>query len=107
MHKDKFLINRLEEDIEILSNFFNCFIITDARFKKELTELKEKYKDVVTIKLERTNYDDELSEEERSHVTEIEVDKINNVKYLVQNNSFKDLKEYAEMIISKEEDDII
>ena len=53
------------------------------------------------------NYDDELSEEERSHVTEIEVDKINNVKYLVQNNSFKDLKEYAEMIISKEEDDII
>ena len=37
LHKDKFLINRLEEDIEILSNFFNCFIITDARFKKELT----------------------------------------------------------------------
>ena len=107
LHKDTFLINRLEEDIDILSNFFDCFIITDARFKKELNELKEKYKDVVTIKLERTNYDDELSDEERSHVTEIEVDRINNVKYLVQNNSFKDLKEYAEMIISKEEDDII
>ena len=105
--KKDFLLNRLYEDIEILENFFDTFIITDARFKKELTELKEKYKDVVTIKLERTNYDDELSEEERSHVTEIEVDRINNVKYLVQNNSFKDLKEYAEMIISKEEDDII
>ena len=32
LHKDTFLINRLEEDIEILSNFFDCFIITDARF---------------------------------------------------------------------------
>ena len=55
--KKEFLLNRLHEDIEILSNFFDAFIITDARMIYEFEDIKKKYDDVVTIKLERKNFD--------------------------------------------------
>ena len=61
--KGDFLLNRLYEDIEILSNFFDAFIITDARMIHEFEGIKEKYDDVVTIKLERKDYDAKLTEE--------------------------------------------
>lgn len=37
-----FLINRLKEDIKILSEFFDIGIITDGRLKEELDELKRR-----------------------------------------------------------------
>ena len=61
LNKKYFLLDRLSEDIEILSNFFDVFIITDARLKIEFEELKNRYEDVVAIKIERENYDDELT----------------------------------------------
>ena len=46
-----------DEDIEILSNFFDTFIITDARLIHEFESIKNKYNDVITIKIERYDYD--------------------------------------------------
>ena len=49
--------------------------------------IKDKYEDVVTIKLERTNYNDELTEEERGHVTETELDHYEDFDYIIENDS--------------------
>ena len=93
--KDMFLINRLDEDIEILNNFFDAFIITDARYEKEFNYFKDKYDDVITIKMIRENYDDMLKEEERNHITELEIDKIKDFDYIVKNKSLDELKHKA------------
>ncbi len=103
MGKKEFLLNRLYEDIEILSNFFDSFIITDARLIHEFESIKEKYQDVVLIKLERKNYNDKLTEEERNHITEKEIDMYNNFDYTVKNKKLDDLKTQALEIVREEE----
>ena len=103
MGKKYFLLNRLFEDIEILSNFFDTFIITDARLIHEFESIKEKYQDVVLIKLERKNYNDKLTEEERNHITEKEIDAYNNFDYIIENKSLDDLNIKALEVVRNEE----
>ena len=101
--KKTFLLDRLSEDIEILSEFFDTFIIVDARLKKEFDYLISKYQDVVTIKLERENYESGLSETEKTHITENDLDDYQSFDYLVNNNGIIALKEKAKELIKKEE----
>lgn len=103
MGKKTFLIDRLFEDIEILSNFFDTFIITDARLVDEFDAISNKYLDVVLIKLERENYDDQLTEEEANHITEKEIEYYKDFDYVIQNKSLKGLKEAAVELIRNEE----
>lgn len=103
MGKEDFLLNRLYEDIEILSNFFDTFIITDARLIHEFESIKRHYSDVVTIKLERKNYEDFLTNEEANHITEREIKDYNDFDYIIENNSFDDLKRSALEIVRNEE----
>lgn len=104
LHKDHFLINRICEDIEILSNFFDTFIITDARLIMEFEELKKRFSNVVTIVLRRENYDSGLSDEESKHITETEIDSYNNFDYDITSHSIDELAKNAKMIIRKEEE---
>ena len=99
LNKPHFLINRLMEDIEVLDTFFDTFIISDVRFNEEIEILKDKYKDVVVIKLIRPFFDDELTMEQKMHVTEKAVDEITNFDYLVQNTSLKELEKQAKDIV--------
>ena len=101
--KKNFLLKRLYEDIEILSNFFDAFIITDARLKDEFESLKKKYDDVVTIKLEREDYNDELTTEEANHITEKEIEAYEAFDYIIENRSLDDLKVAAIELVRNEE----
>ena len=101
--KNKFLLNRLAEDIEILNEFFDVFIIVDIRLQDEFEALKEKYKDIATIKLIRKNNDNDLTETEKTHITETDLDNYKNYDYEVINDSIITLKEKAKEIVAKEE----
>lgn len=101
--KKDFLLNRLYEDIEILSNFFDVFIITDARLINEFLSIKAKYEDVVSIKLIRNNFDNKLTTEEKEHVTEKEISMYNDFDYIVENKGIDSLKEKALEIIHNTE----
>ena len=103
MGKKTFLLDRLFEDIEILSNFFDTFIITDARLQEEFDAIKDKYEDVVAIKLERSNFEAELSEEEKNHITEKDLDNYTDFDYIIENSNLKDLKRVALEIVRNEE----
>lgn len=104
--KKTFLLDRTIEDIEILSCFFDIFIITDARLQVEFEYLKEKFSDVITIKLERDQFDDGLSENEKEHITEKDLENYNNFDYKVKNSSINDLKKAAREIVSAEEGEV-
>ena len=100
MGKKYFLLNRLFEDIEVLSNFFDTFIITDARMDYEFKEIKKQCDDVITIKLIRENYDDELTETERKHETEKAIDELDfDFDYVIKNKGLKELKKDALEIV--------
>lgn len=101
--KKDFLLNRFYEDVEILSNFFDTFIITDARLIHEFLSIKNKYGDVVTIKLERKNYKDGLSFDEANHITENEIRNYTDFDYIIENRSLDELKEAAIEIVRNEE----
>lgn len=103
LHKTYFLLDRLSEDIEILSNFFDVFIITDARLIMEFEELKKRYDDVVLIKVERDDYDNGLSLEEKNHITETELSDYRGFNYKVVNTGFEDLARQASIIVKNEE----
>lgn len=105
LHKNYFLIDRLCEDIEILSNFFDAFIITDARLIMEFREFKRRYDDVVTIHLSRDEFDNGLSNEEKSHITETELMLFHEFDYEIKNKSLIELEKEASNIIRKEEGD--
>ena len=47
----KFLINRVLEDIEVFSYFYDIIVITDARLVDEIEIPKQKYENVVTIRI--------------------------------------------------------
>ena len=101
--KKDFLLKRAYEDIEILSNFFDVFIITDARLINEFLSFKAKYDDVVTIKLKRRDYDKNLTDEEATHVTEREIASYNDFDYVIENEGIKSLKDAALEIVRNEE----
>lgn len=106
--KKTFLLDRLAEDIEILSEFFDTFIIVDTRLKKEFDYLKNKYRDVVAIKLERdnSNYENNLSASEQQHITEKDLEDYDEFDYAIANIGFEDLKARAKEIVRLEEGEV-
>ena len=99
MGKRDFLLNRTFEDIEILSNYFDCFIITDARLIHEFEAFKDHFDDVITIKVEREHYNNDLSEDEKKHRTEVELDSYRDFDFIILNEGLKDLDTCARDIV--------
>jgi len=84
---NNFLINRLLEDIEVFSYFYDIIIVTDARMKNEIIIPKEKYENVKTIRIVRDNYDNGLTEKEKENITETDLDNYNNFDKIIYNDS--------------------
>lgn len=98
MNKPYFHINRTCEDIEVLSNFFDVIIIDDARVEEEITEIKSKFKKVISIKMNR-NAEVDMSIAQKNHYTEIGLDNFFDFDYIIDNNySLDDLRLKAKEI---------
>lgn len=101
--KKYFLLDRLCEDIDILKNFFDVFIIADGRLLFEFEELKRRFPDIKIIHVIRENFDNKLSEEEKKHVTETEMEEYKDYDYIVRNTSKERLFSEADKIMGLEE----
>ena len=102
--KKDFLLNRLYENIEILSNYFDVFIVPDIRLINEFNSIKNKYDEVITIKLERDDYNNHLTGEESNHITETEIDNYNEFSYILKNTDKNKLKKDAINIVKMTEE---
>ncbi len=99
-----FHVNRIMEDIKVLSYFYDIAVISDVREPIEIITPKEKFDDVVSINVKRTNFESELSEKEQQHFTEIALDSFDDYDYKVLNDgTLDDLKIKVKEIIEKEE----
>ena len=89
-----FHINRLIEDIKVLSYFFDTFIVSDIRLPIEIEKPKQEFKNVISIKLERPYT--ETTKEEQKHITETGLDNYHGFDYIIKNDkSLEELKEQA------------
>ena len=102
-----FHVNRILQDIEVLSYFFDTIIIPDVRVPNEILIPKEKFDNVVSINIFRPNFETELTGKEQQHLTEIGLDDFHDYDYQVIND--KDLealrKEAAKIVESELEKD--
>ena len=83
---NKLFINRILEDIEIFSYFYDIIVVNDARLIDEIEILKEKYPKSISIRVIRDNYDNKLTIDQKNHLTEIDLDNYNNFDYIIKNN---------------------
>lgn len=93
MGKEKYLTDRLIEDIEILENYYDTFIISDVRLPLEFDEIKKAYPNTIKIHIERNNFVSELDSEEKKHLTETALDSYSNYDYQIVNDTKEKLKE--------------
>ncbi len=99
---DKFFINRTIQDILVFSYFYDIIIISDARLVDEIETLKNTYNNVITIKVTRDNYDNGLKENEKNHITEIDLDNYTNFDHVINNESYDKLvKDVLELLGSE------
>ena len=84
-------INRILEDIEIFSYFYDIIVVNDARLIDEIEILKQNYPNSISIRIIRNNYDNKLTIHQKNHLTEINLDNYSDFDYIIEND--KNLEE--------------
>ncbi|MBR1416668.1 MAG: hypothetical protein IJ572_02500 [Bacilli bacterium] len=93
-------IERMKEDILIYQKYYNNIIICDARLIPELTLMKTKYSKCYTIHL-ISKRENNLTNEEKNHITETEFDNYKNFDFELENNSLDELKNKVYEMLDK------
>lgn len=97
-----FFIKRIIGDIEVYSYYCDAITISDARLPEELDSIKKSFKNVYKIKIERPNYENNLNDTERKHITETALDNYDDYDYvLVNDGSIEELNEKVIKIIDE------
>lgn len=99
-----FFINRMIEDLKVFSYFYDIITISDGRFEEELDLIKNKFDNVILIKVDRPNFDNGLTPEQKNHPTETSLDNYNRFDYIIENDStIENLKEKVNQILKEVE----
>ena len=89
---NKFFINRIIDDIKVYSDYMDMIIISDARLPEEIDCIKEKYPNAISIKVERKDFNQNITLTEKNHITEHALDNYNYFDYIIENDgSLNDL----------------
>ena len=101
LNKDDLFIKRMIEDIEIFSCFYDAIIISDVRFKREIDDLRSAYPELVAINIFRPNFDNGLTEEQKKHKTEVDLDDYDKFDLRVINTTLEKLEEDAKKLYTE------
>ena len=101
--KDDLFIKRMIDDIDVFSCFYDAIIISDVRLKKEIDDLREAFPDLVAINIFRPDFDNGLTEEQKQHKTEIDLDDYDKFDIKIVNTTLDKLKEETEKIYTDNE----
>ena len=106
LNKKEMFIQRQLDDIEIYSYFYDAIIVPDIRLPREIDSVKEKFDNVVTIEVNRINFDSSLTGNQKKHITETAMDNYKDLDYIVTNDTLEKLEEdiykiYREVVYEK------
>lgn len=103
LNMPNYFINRLTENIFILKEFYDVFLVTDVRLPLEIEELKDRFKNVVSINVIRENYNNNLTDKQKVHYTEIALDNYDKFDYEIINRNLDELENTVKKIVSEVE----
>ncbi len=92
LNKSEMFIERQNDDIEIYSYFYDAIIVPDIRLPREIYGVKEKFDNVVTIHVNRINFENDLTSDEKKHITETAMDSYDDYDYKIINTTLEKLK---------------
>lgn len=101
--KEDLFIKRIIDDVEVFSCFYDAVVVSDVRLRKEIEDLRKAFPDLISIHIERPDFDNGLTEEQKRHKTEIDLDGYDNFDVKIINTTLDKLKEDAEKIYMKNE----
>lgn len=97
---NKFFVKKMIDDIKVYSYFFDTIVISDARFKIEIDDIKNTFNNVIAVRIERPNFDNGLTLEQKKHPSEIDLDDYNKFDYkLINDGTLEDLKKKVEKLV--------
>ena len=97
----KLFINRTLEDIKVFSYFYDVIIISGGRLVEELETIKTNYPNSISIGVV-SNLKNNLTEEEKKHLTEVALDNYNSYDYKIDNSgSYEELKKEVLKILEE------
>lgn len=97
---NNFFINRMLQDIEVYSYYYDVIIITDARLKEEIEVPYNKYEKVIRIKIEGNNSD--LTDKQKQHITETALNDYDEYEYkIINNGTLEELKNKINNILDE------
>lgn len=102
LNKPYFFANRTVEDLDILSNFFKIGIVTDIREPLEIETIKKNFDDVVVIRVNRINYETEMTLEQQKHKIENAMNDYKDYDYVLTNDTLEKLQEDVIELLKKE-----
>ena len=94
-----FLTKRMVEDLKLYEKFYDYVIISDVRLVNEIEYIKANYLNVVTIRVNAKDSTRKLTDTEKEHITETELDNYNNFDYVIENDFKDDLKDEVKEIL--------
>ena len=98
LQKDDLFINRMIDDIDVFSCFYDAIIISDVRLKKEIHDLKASYLNAKVVHIIRPDFDNGLTEEQKKHKTEIDLDDFTDYDVEIVNTTLEKLEEDAKKL---------
>lgn len=106
LNKDNLFIDRMIDDIEIFSYFYDVIIISDVRLEKEINDLRKAYPNLICVKIFRPNFDNGLTDEQKNHLTEIGLDNYNGFDVKIENTTLDKLRESTEKLYTDAESQV-
>ena len=95
---NKFLIDRMKQDILVYQKYFDVIIISDARFIDELEDIRNEYPDTYTIHL-INNSENNLNVKEKNHISELALDNYMGFDYTIRINTIEELNKEIEIVL--------
>ena len=97
---------RMLEDLYIYKDYYDVIFIDDTRMVNEIKEIKKVYPNSITILIKRDT--NELTNQEKHHITETSLDDFHDFDYVIDNNhSLDELKNNILKIVSEVENEEI
>ncbi len=88
-----FFTKKIIDDLKVYSFFFDVITISDARFKIEIDEPRKIFDNIVALHIVRPNFDNGLTEEQKHHPSEIDLDDYQGFNHeIINDGTLEDLK---------------
>lgn len=101
---NELFVNRMLEDLKVFEYFYDVVTISDGRLPIELDTIRDNVSNVTIIRVNRPNFDNGLTEEQKSHITETGLDNYENYDYVLSNDgTIEELKAKVIKIIKEVE----